>query len=407
VHTTRHVHSGLNVVLATGAAIGLELLEQAGVPIIQPGSSEMVALVAKLGSHRQAVKCDGCAGFDDEACMIACPTGALVEIAPADLFFSRTKASALQPDRPDFSADSFVHGIAESDPHRARRFPWLGVVTSLTTIALGVECFLRRTMPESSATDRLARIRGIKQTTDFVSSRDLGHWLGYVGTGLMLATLLYSLRSRLDWFSRISKRTFLSLHIWMGIAGAAFVSYHSLLKLDRWVAIAMWAMWFVILSGAVGRYVYGWVHSQVGLTDAELRAFDLEQQHLRSLWGEGSLAGSETPFSALWPYPDDTRQPMSSSLLRGFVTMVWYDVRDRGRLLRLRFFGLKHVASRRLRRQMIRLFAEQAGAARRKRYWEQAQRLLAWWNGIHITVALAMLAVSGVHIVYSIIYTGW
>ena len=39
-----------------------------------------------------AVKCDGCAGYDNKACVINCPTGAL-EVVPLDEYLSKHKIS--------------------------------------------------------------------------------------------------------------------------------------------------------------------------------------------------------------------------------------------------------------------------------------------------------------------------
>jgi Fe-S-cluster-containing hydrogenase component 2 len=399
LYTTRGVYRARNVIMATGAQAGLSLIEQAGVRILTPGSAAMAEFARRRGTRAQAVKCDGCAGYPDTACTKACPTASLIEIAPSELFFAKT--SAVSPAiRADFSATSFVEGIDEQRRRGKSHFPWLAVFTLVVSGLVGVESFFRRTMPEYSFDQWWSRSQGMEAATEFVSSRGLGHVLAYVGTAFMLGTLLYSLRRRFDWFSRISKRSFLSFHIWIGIAGAAFVTYHSLFKLDRWVAISMWGTWFVVLTGLIGRYVYGWVHSQVGLTETEMRATSLQQQQLKMVWG------AEYSAAALWP-DIEASGASSANLLTGLFIMLWSDVRDRLRLFQLRFFGLKHITSPQLRRQIVRLLGEQVEGARRKRLLEQAKRILSWWNWIHIILTVVMFAVAALHIVYSVNYTGW
>ncbi|MGA1794343.1 MAG: 4Fe-4S dicluster domain-containing protein [bacterium] len=48
--------------------------------------------VEKMRSKQKVVKCDGCAGYDDRACVVNCPTGALKAI-PLDEYLSQHKIS--------------------------------------------------------------------------------------------------------------------------------------------------------------------------------------------------------------------------------------------------------------------------------------------------------------------------
>jgi hypothetical protein len=90
---------------------------------------------------------------------------------------------------------------------------------------------------------------------------------------MMLASVLYSARTRIRIFKRWGSQTgWFSAHIWFGFTGATLVTYHSALKLDRWASIACILMWIVVATGAVGRYLFGRVRSAVGLAEFELDA---------------------------------------------------------------------------------------------------------------------------------------
>jgi hypothetical protein len=352
----------------------------------------MAAHISSRGNHSVAIKCDNCAGYPDRACERACPTNSLVEIAPKNLFFARGEERS-------FSGVAFVEGVAE---HRARtsqgnRSAWtvFAVALVLALVALGLESFLRRVLPEHSAAGMVRAWLGITDPIWFKSGRGYGHWLGYVGTGFMLATLFYPLRTRLGLLKSWGvQSTWLTFHLWVGFIGATLVTYHAAFKLDRWVALACYAMWTVVLSGAIGRYLYGTIHSGIGLAEFERQAlsrntpWQMSAQHLRAR-GVGILTADA-----------DRPGPIYTEL---FV-MLWHELRDFTILLWLRFFGLSHLPSRSVRRANLRYLSDIAVHRRARRNLESARRLLRYWNWVHIVLTIAMFVLSGFHITYGFMY---
>jgi Fe-S-cluster-containing hydrogenase component 2 len=398
VDVARGAYLAQNVLVCTGKAVPGQpsLLGRAGIPAIQPGSKEMTAYIASRGSHSVASKCDNCAGFPDRACERACPTKSLVEIAPQSLFFTRAAGGG---EERRFSGVAFVEGVAE---HRARTSQrnvraWtiFAAALVLALVAVGLESFLRRVLPEHSVAGIVRARLGITDPVWFKSGRGYGHWLGYVGTGFMLATLFYPLRTRLGVLKSWGvQSTWLTFHLWVGFIGATLVTYHAAFKLDRWVALACYAMWTVVLSGAIGRYLYGTIHSGIGLADFEREAlsrntpWQATTQHLRAR-GVGILtADAERPG------------PIYTEL---FV-MLWHELRDFAILLWLRFFGLSHLPSRSARRAQLRYLSDIAVHRRARRNLESARRLLRYWNWVHIVLTIAMFVLSGFHITYGFMY---
>jgi uncharacterized membrane protein len=158
---------------------------------------------------------------------------------------------------------------------------------------IGVECFLRRLLPEYSAQAIWHRQQGIEAEVSLTPGVGLGFWLGVVGSIMMLLTALYPLHSRIGWLrGRTETRGWLAAHILAGILGPIFVTYHTTVKLDRWPSLAFWLMWLVVFTGAIGRYVNPRLKAQAAVRalERQLGTVELGPGHdrrdgiLRATW---------------------------------------------------------------------------------------------------------------------------
>jgi thioredoxin reductase len=372
-----------------GAEPPTEFLQNAGVRVLQPGTPEMAALAASRGQHQLAVKCDHCVGYSDRACLAACPTGALIEVPTDQLFLELDPDPQLYLRR--FSEIAFLKGVG---PNLDRAKNWIAALTTIVLIAIGVECFLIRTQPESSLLYRVVQAMHSKYVVEFTSGRGIGHWLGYIGAGAMLASVLYSLRTRVRRFKGWGSQTgWLSAHIWLGFVGPALVTYHSTLKLDRWASIACMLMWGVVLTGAVRRYIFGRAHSAAGEAEFELDA-------LRS-----NCRSAAEPFFNLgtvrWLMRDDLAERQASSTLS---VLLWHVLRDRVSLLWLRGFGLPRGVDAITRSTLLSCLKQWSTERRRSSYYSSLARNLRYWNIVHIVLAIAMGIIAIMHIVYGFLY---
>ena len=86
----------------------------------------------------------------------------------------------------------------------------------------------------------------------------MGHWLGIVGTALILfGVVLYSGAKKYHWLSRwVRLRYVLEFHIFLCTLGPILVVFHTTFKFGGLVSIAFWSMVIVVLSGVVGRFLY-------------------------------------------------------------------------------------------------------------------------------------------------------
>lgn len=252
-----------------------DFLAQAQIQVLQPGSPEMAEYARRRGLRDRAVKCDRCEGLDRPACLAACPTGALFEATPAELFARAPESPAgPSPAHLELSERAFLAGAAAAPAPRA----WLAhpafVAAMLLALAgLGVEVYLRMSDPDRSLSAWVLAQLGAAGPVGYSSGRGLGHWLGYVGASSMLVSALYSLRTRVRRFERWGESsTWLLAHQWLGLGGGVLVTYHSALKLDRWASIACVLIWIILLTGILGRYVQGRAHAASNLLELERRA---------------------------------------------------------------------------------------------------------------------------------------
>lgn len=350
---------------------------------------------ALQGERQRAIKCDHCADYGDQACLSACPTGALVELSTEELFKEALSEPSISGRR--FSEAPFLNGVAAAKPQRRRREAlktWIMLLTLLLLTWLGVESFLIRTQPESSLLGHVVAATGWSFPVSYTSGRGIGHWFGYIGTGSMLASVLYSLRTRVARFKNWGSQTgWLSAHLWLGFVGATLVTYHAAFKLDRWASIACYLMWIVIVTGAVGRYAFGRVHSAVGLAEFELSALrdrcESFARESRAIWAVRTLLGDDSTSSG-------KRWTLS--------VMLWEELRDRLAVALIWAFGTGHLATREERSAMVSSFSDWSAQRRRLCYCQSAKAILRHWNIVHIVVAIAMFILAGIHVVYGFLY---
>jgi Fe-S-cluster-containing hydrogenase component 2 len=347
------------------------------------------------GRNRQrAVKCDHCAGFADRACFRACPTGALLELSPRELF-TESRPGSNESGR-TFSGVAFLEGVAEHRARQTHRTAGTVVATLLflALAAIGLECFLRRTLPEHSLLAAILPWLGSAEPIAYSSGKGFGHWLGYIGTSFMLLTFLYPLHTRLGLLKNLgAQSTWLTVHLWVGFIGATLVTYHAAFKLDRWVGLSCISMWIVVASGAIGRYLYGKVHSGIGLANFEMESLS------RSV---ASMVGRRRPSRAIRILtPEHEGGTKSHGLL---VVMLWHELRDFAVLLWLRVAGLGDIPDRKARRPVLQFLSDRAAQQRTRCYLESAKKMLRHWNWVHIALTIIMFALAGVHIAYGFMY---
>jgi Fe-S-cluster-containing hydrogenase component 2 len=362
----------------------------------------------KAQARRIASKCDHCAGYDDQACVSACPTGSLIEISPATLFRERVEPIAGRKRRLDvldlLPASPFTDGLAVRDSGAARvRTRKLSILIWVLGLGafLGVfaEVMLRWFLPTWSLSFHLMRHSGIEaalaeMNVSYLAGTKLALTCGYIGTALMVLSMAYLLQRRFGWFYKTATNQFwLDVHLMTGIVGPMFVVLHSALRLTTWVSIPFWSMLAVVISGVLGRYLYTLVPSLTSKHDLEIldhrraitelaedhpaaadhayQVMDREAQRSATAWEIGLV-----PLLA-WVMADDLRR-------------IWTRRRDRRTLSRL--------APRKIARQIAQRIDRVVLFERRGELAPRGKALLRSWKRIHVPFSVVLLVTMLAHI---------
>jgi hypothetical protein len=180
----------------------------------------------------------------------------------------------------------------------------------------------------------------------------VGHFLGIIGFTLMLLTeTLYSLRKRAMGRPRGSMRTWLQVHIVMGIVGPYLVLLHTAWSFNGLAGVLTLMTAIVVVSGFIGRYIYSAVPRTADGTVLEAQELNDRLAALRV----ADAAGVD---------------PASGGARR-----IRVDVERR-----------------------IRKLERQISALR----WER--RALATWHMIHIPLGMTMFVVAFAHIAAALYY---
>ncbi len=383
----------------------------------------------KAKPRRVASKCDHCASFEDQACISACPTDAIVEMSPEVAFVDRTleqseaakggfERSAFFRPGELFDPKKFFQGLSEADDSaRATDKKSGGVLWTIAWvigfvgffICLG-EILLRRYEDlRMLSIDFWFQRRFVFTGPDEVDMAlnqvgyrpydQLGLWLAYIGSTLMFSSMFYSARKWVPGIKKLgAQRSWFNYHVWSGAIGPMLVMLHSAGRLDNWVSIAIWSMVAAVLSGLVGRFITTVMPERV--SRGELRMADLERKlaDLRNRHGGVNVADR---------FFQELRQryaKVSDPKLPKLVASVWGQLiylRDmlarpfRATILRSRLRGIKDHKARSL---VASVATEMAEIECRRVLQPRIEPMFREWKLIHIPFAIILTIVGGIHI---------
>ncbi len=233
----------------------------------------------------------------------------------------------------------------------------------------------------------------------------IGVAMGVLGTSLMLAMLLYSIRRKLPIRVPVigSTAAWLRFHIACGIAGPALIAMHAGLSWPQGIiAIGFWCMVLVALSGAFGRWVFGLLPRAEGgrraaWTEvlAATRALKAELVEATAHRSGGSVGAAVREVEGL--DPDD---------VRGFLDLFRLAREARSRRARirrlLRSAGLEAETEERAGRVLFDALRLRRGLASIR----VAGRALRLWHLFHRPLAAAMYVIVAIHVAGAILFGG-
>ena len=219
-----------------------------------------------------------------------------------------------------------------------------------------------------------------------------GHWLGIVGTLLMVMTeTLYSLRKRTRLLNRWGPvRNWLSFHIVTGLVGPFLVTMHTGLQFRGLAGVTFGLTAVVVASGFIGRYLYTALNRAIGGS-----AINQEQ----------ALRNQQALQAELDRFEEDKPRRISA------LTQTLDSRYGPGRLARWRYRwqlrrGLRGLEKTALdyRRQIADLHALGRRFERRGQRIDRTRRLFQIWHMLHIPLGLALFVSVAIHIVAALFF---
>ncbi len=230
-----------------------------------------------------------------------------------------------------------------------------------------------------------------------------GVFLGFAGTALMLAMLLYTLRKKMPratWLGSMSG--WLLFHILCGIGGPLFILLHvGFAWPTGLVAIAFWCMVLVAVSGAFGRWVYGLLPRSDGqVLDRSGTRSELADLHARLV-----MQTAEVDASELGEVVAEIRELEASATTIVDLLAAQRAHRRRRQRIRTVLDQMTELPSAQ-RAEARALLEAQLKLVRGLEASIVARRLLRYWHLFHRPLAGAMYVIVAVHVAGAVLFGG-
>lgn len=226
----------------------------------------------------------------------------------------------------------------------------------------------------------------------------VGHGYGIIGTGLILANLLYLARRRLARFSLGSMATWLNLHVFTGLVGSLLILFHSAFQFRTPIAVVTaTSLGVVVVTGIAGRYLYALtprpdraaLEQALESLDALAPGCSVRVYHALAIHKVTHVDTHQLLLMKLAAVPRWVRDARS----RGFL--VSYVIEDAP------MAGMLEPKDRRTFRKAKRVVRKYAT---REVIAVGASSLLQSWRGFHRLLAAILILVVPVHIAVAWIY---
>lgn len=229
-----------------------------------------------------------------------------------------------------------------------------------------------------------------------------GHWLGILGTVMMVATeVLYSVRKRTNFFGNFGPvRYWLSVHIFTGIVGPFMVLMHSAFMFQGLAGLTMLLTVLVVGSGFLGRYLYTAIPRSLAGVEASSTDLVTEVSQVQATIAD--LVKQRSAAVQALVLADANRQRAA----RGDWALVFLrgldDWRYRRRL-RGQVRGLERSEQSRLN-DVERLLTRRRNLERQMRMLQAARRLMSYWHIAHVPMGVALFSSAAIHVAAEIYF---
>jgi thioredoxin reductase/Pyruvate/2-oxoacid:ferredoxin oxidoreductase delta subunit len=228
-----------------------------------------------------------------------------------------------------------------------------------------------------------------------------GHGVGIVATAFMLLNFLYPVRKRSRLLSgKGSIRSWLDFHMFVGFMSPLVIAFHAAFQSNNMLATGTaGALLIVVLTGIIGRFIYGLVPSDGGKA-LELSEVTARWEGLRTRL-QPIIERSDNPALLERMFEAHTHPARRGSLLVYLLSLPFSALALRLRLLRARLHFDRSAY------QVFRSGAVQLARLRAQiGFYKNFKRLLSGWRLFHASLAGFLVFAIAAHIAVSV-YLGY
>lgn len=227
-----------------------------------------------------------------------------------------------------------------------------------------------------------------------------GHGIGFLAAFFMLLLLLYIIRkhwNRMRGVGRLSQ--WLKYHMWFGITAPLLAAYHAAFQFEGLIGVMYWAMIAVMLSGIVGRYLYGHIPRLRDGHEMTMEQMNTEKaSKLRSLQMEFGISSEDiNRLQSMTPKSN------KRNILASLYALVAFDLQRRRKVKKvLADFEKKYGTGKQDLAYFKSTIEKQLIMSQRVVVLEAVSKVFHWWHVIHKPFAYAIFLVLTIHIILTL-----
>ena len=227
-------------------------------------------------------------------------------------------------------------------------------------------------------------------------SGSLGHFLGILGSLMMILMLAYSIRKRFKFARNWGNLNYwLSLHIFFGIAGPVLVLFHTVFKFSGIVSISFWSMVLVVLSGIIGKYIYELIPRS--LSGMELNRIELEAEEIGLTY---EIRKSIPQGHIFWKELDKLE---NGSVNSSFINIIFFFLEPLK--IRLKLIpvlkSLKRISGKE-KKNLISIIKKRQLIIKKAGLLQKSLKILHYWHLVHKPFVIIMFLILIIHVYIAI-----
>lgn len=224
-----------------------------------------------------------------------------------------------------------------------------------------------------------------------------GHGVGIVATLVMMSNFFYAIRKRWDRLKGFSQiRTWLTFHQFVGFLSPMIIVFHAAFQSKNQLAtLTAAAMTVVVLTGVIGRYLYGLVPTDAKSDDLDSLSRRWKKQGEQL---DTEVTRLELPESVRKLLDVAEHRPPEDSLLAFFVHHPQQWVADYRRLREVWHLFPTPAHGREFRKDFTTLRRLQSQVA----FFKSLKRVMSVWRIFHVVLAILLVILIAGHITLSV-----